>query len=669
MDELKREIKKAICPYDCPTTCGFLVETDGKKILKILGDDTHPASRGLICRKMQRYERSVNSEERLLTPLIRNGEKGSGFFKAISWDEAIKIISDKWKEIIKENGPEAIAYCTYSGVMSDIHRNCGEAFFNYMGACELVKTLCSTAKSVGYANVLGKTGCLDPRELKDSDYFIVWGSNMLATRLQSMPDIINAKRQGKKIVLIEVYGEPMGKYCDETILIRPGTDGALALAMMHILVREGLADETFLRENTEGYDEFRETLPEYTPKWAEEITGISEAVIEKLAMEYGKAEAPAIILGSGNSRYGNGAMTVRLITILSHFTGAWLKKGGGLCGSSPIDTAYIDGSLIKRPDFRKNYSEKININQLGATIKNDKIKSLYVYAGNPANSVSDQKAVIDGLKREDLFTVVHERFMTDTAEYADIILPATFSVEQNDIYECYGYCTLGTAFKAVDPPAECKSDWDTFCLLAEAMGYDDEYFKRTDIEMMNYVLDNPTKAVQELPEEKKKILREGGSISMPFSDHTVWKTKSGKIKIVNEKLSEPMPKYIEAYGGEYPLSLISAPSEHTLNSIFTQREDLVDSRGSMRLVIHTRDAEARNIKNGDRIICFNDLAEVEFEACLSDNIAMGAVAAVGIFKSSQTYNGLGVNALQHDRLTDLGAATTMNDNNVDIKLA
>ncbi len=664
---MSTEIKRTVCPYDCPTTCGFFVETENNKVIKTIADKDDPASRGLMCRKMRNYEKSINSDKRILKPLIRDGKKGGGRYREASWDEAVKLISGRWKEIIKKNGAESVAFFNYAGVMSDIQRNCGEAFFNRMGACELIKTLCSTAKNVGYSNVVGKTGCLDPRELKDSDFYIVWGANMTATRLQSMPDIINAKRLGKRVILIEVYAEPMRAYCDETILIRPGTDGALALAMMHVLVRDGLADTEFLTVNSDGYNEFKETLPEYTPKWAQEITGIPAATIESLAAEFGRAKAPAIILGSGNSRYANGAMTVRLITILSMLTGAWLNKGGGLCGCTPIDTSYVDLNIIKRPDFKNGPVRKININQFGAAIKDNRIRSLYVYGGNPANSVSDTKAVIEGLKREDLFTVVHERFMTDTAKYADVILPATFSVEQTDIYEAYGYCTLQTAFKTVEPPGECKSDWDTFCLLAKAMGYEDEYFTKTAEEMLCIVLNAPTEAVKRLSDEKRETLRNGGSVSMPFSNHTEWKTNSGKIKIVNEKLPEPMPRYVECRGGEYPISLISVPSEHTLNSVFTNNPDLAGRRGAMRLAMHTEDAAERGIKNGDRIICFNDLAEVEFEAFVTDNIAKGAAAAVGIFKADQTFNGLGVNALQHDYLSDMGEATTMNDNTVEIR--
>lgn len=665
---MSESLKKNVCPYDCPTSCGFWAVIEDGKLKGVKPDENHPASQGIMCRKMRNYELSVNSPDRILTPLLRTGEKGEGKFKAVKWDETLDIISTRWKKIIAENGPESIAYCYYSGVMSDIQRNCGEAFFNRMGALGLVKTLCSTAKGVGYASVMGKTGCLDPREIGNGDLYIVWGSNMAATRIQSMPDIIKAKKEGKRVILIEVYAEAMKKYCDETVLIKPGTDGALALAMMHVLIREGLADEEFLRENTYGYDEFKETLPEYTPLWAEKITGVPKKVIESLALEYGRAKSPVIILGSGNSRYGNGAMTVRLITILSHFTGAWLRDGG-LCGCTPVDRSYVNGDIIKRPDFRKVPAKEININQLGAAIKDESVKSLYVYASNPVNSVSDTNAIIEGLKREDIFTVVHERFMTDTAKYADIILPATFSVEQSDIYEAYGYCTLATARKLIEPAGESKSDWDTFRLLAEKMGYDDEYFKLTEDEMLDLVLDNPMDAVKELSVEERNILKEGGWVNMPFSDHHVWKTKTGKIQIINESDSERVPRYTECHGGEYPISLVSVPSEYTLNSIFNERDDMKNARGEMKICINTEDALERGIKNGDDVICYNDIGSVRFKAEVTDNVAKGAAAAVGVYGHRNFEGGLGVNALQHDRLSDRGAATTMNDNTIDIKLA
>ena len=647
------KIKKSICPYDCPTSCGLVIETDGKKILKVKGDENHPATQGLICRKMRNYEESVHSKDRILTPLKRIGKKGEGKFEKITWEEAAQEITDKWKKIIKEDGPSAILPVYYSGVMSVIHRNCGDALFNKMGACSLVKTLCSSAKGAGYNSVMGSTGALDPRELENSDYYIVWGSNMKATRIQALPTLIKARKEGKKVVLIETYSKPMEKYCDEVILIKPGTDGALALAMMNVMVEENLQDEEFLLEKSIGYQEFKKTLKQYTPKWAEEITGIPKDVIVKVAREYASVKAPAIILGSGNSRYTNGGMTVRLITILSIFTGAIKYPGGGLCGVSPTSLSYIRKDIITRPDFRTNKARIININQ--------------VYASNPIGSISNQNKMIKGLMRDDLFTVVHERFMTDTAKYADIVLPATFSVEQDDVYTSYGYCTLATANKVIEPPKECKSNWDMFRLLAKYMGYDDEYFKKTEREIFDELIEKSLEDVENLTQEQKYILKNGGAISTPFENHMDIKTKSGKIQIINDEMEERIPRYTENIGQNYPLNLVAVPSCETLNSIFLEKNKVVEKRGKIKVKINSKDASKRDIKNGDEVVCFNNLGEVGFIAEVTDTVAQNTVIAEGVYNRDFAINGKLVNALHDDRLSDIGEATTLNSNTVEIK--
>ena len=678
-------IRKSICPYDCPSTCGFLTEVKGGRIVKVKNDPDHPVSKNGICRKAQHYEKSIYSEKRIRTPLKRKGTKGSGDFVRISWEEAVGEIRDKWKHIIQESGPDAILPWYYSGVMSDIQSNCGDAFFNRMGAAALTGALCAPARSAGYRQVAGRTGCLDPNEINDSDFYIIWGSNMAATRIQALADLVRPQNKGKKKILIDTYANPSAKYFDETILIKAGTDGALALAMMHVLDAEGLSDEEFLSRHTEGYEAFRKTLRQYSPEWAEKVTGISPDIIRGLAREYAAAKAPVIIPGSGLSRYGNGGMTVRLIVILSLFTGAWQYPGGGLCGCTPIDTDYVNLDLIKRPDFRQNSAGLININRTGSALTmtgDKKIRSLYVYGGNPANTVGSQDKVIEGLKREDLFTVVHERFMTETALYADIILPATFSVEQYDIYRCYGYCTLGTALPVTAPLGECKSNWDTFCLLAEAMGYEDDYFRRSEEEMLRYILDHPMQAVRDLPEEKKQILREGGSIAMPYSDHMKIGTPSGKFLIVNEQAEDPVPCYRPSFGngglvhGEmirkeaaeaYPLKLIASPSRYTLNSEFRDQQDLLDLRGEQKLIIHTDDAAVRGISNGDMIAAFNDRSEVLFRADVREDIAPGNLVCEGVFRRDQCQGGRAFNALTSERLSDLAEGTTLNDNCVEIR--
>lgn len=669
----ERHIRKTICPYDCPTTCGLLAETDGTIITKVKGDPDDPVTGGLICRKMQRYEKSIHSPDRILTPLKRIGSKGEGRFAPISWDEAVETVTGRWKQALDEHGPNSILPFYYSGVMSLIHRNCGDALFNRMGACSLVKTLCSSAKGAGYKAVMGKTGCLDPRELVDSDFFIVWGSNMKATRLHSMPDMARARRQGKRVVLIESFAGDMAPHCDQVVLVTPGTDGALALAMMHVLDREGLANTDFLQNEAIGYAELKKTLGAYTPDWAESITGVPAQIIVELAREFAAASAPAIILGSGNSRYGNGGMTVRLITILSAFTGAWKRPGGGLCGCSPGGGPYVNTDRITRPDLRTNTARRVNINQLGSALAGEDgkapIRCLHVYACNPVGSVANQQGIQQGLLDPNLFTVVHERFMTDTARYADIILPATFSVEQSDCYRSYGYCSFGTAYKLVPAPGECKSNWDIFRLLAKGMGYKDTHFDKTEEELLAELLANPVEGLTTISEDQRAILKRGGVISTPFADHTDWKTPSGKMQIVDASQTTPVPHYMEPHCGCHPLRLVAVPSCETLNSIFLERKELVNHRGPMALAMHPKDAHERGIKDGDPIDAFNELGEVAFTAVITPLVARKTVAATGVFDSRSSANGNLVNTLHHERLSDIGEATTLNDNTVDVRKA
>lgn len=676
------EVKKSICPYDCPSSCGLLLELEDGKIIRVKRDPDHPVSRNGICRKMQDYQKSIYSDKRILTPLKRNGKKGSGDYLPISWEEAVACISDRWKSIIKETGPEAILPFSYSGVMSDIQCDCGDAFFNRMGAAILVKALCCPAKEAAYQSVAGNTGCLDPRELNDSDFYIIWGSNMAATRIQALADLNKPSNRRKRKVLINTYADPSSKHFDETLCIKAGTDGALALAMMHVLEREGLIDEDFINNYTEGFDIFRKTLFSYTPEWAQDKTGLDAGIIRRLAREYAAAKAPAIILGSGNSRYGNGGMTVRLIVILSLLTGAWKQAGGGLCGCTPIDTSYVNMNLIRRPDFRQPEAKvsSFNINQTAhalAAEADERVRSLYVYGANPANTVSCQDEVIKGLKREDLFTVVHDRFMTETAMYADIILPATFSVEQHDIYRCYGYCTLGTALPIVKAPGECKSNWDTFCLLARAMGYEEDYFKRTEKEMLDWVLNHPTEAVSKLPEDKQQILKKGGSVSMPFSDHLKIGTASGRFRIVNDELKEAVPRYLPSYGEQEELSdktkttrtlhLVASPGLYSLNSEFRDREDLIKKRGPQILIIHSIDARERGIEDGQLVEAFNQQSRILIKARLTERIARGTVVCEGIYRRDECPGGKAMNALTSWRLSDMGEGTTLNDNLVEIR--
>lgn len=669
--------KKTMCPYDCPAACGLEVETDGKKIYRVQADPDHPLYEGLICQKMRHYENEVHGPNRILTPLKRVGEKGEGKFEPISWEQAVGEITDRWKEILREDGPDAFVGVSSSGTLGIIQKFCVDALFNKIGARRMVMTLCSGAKEAAYASCTGGRGCLCPTEMKDSDYYIVWGSNVKATRIHSLALLQKERQKGKKVVLIEVCAVDMAQYCDEVVLVRPGSDGALALAMMHVLAKEGLTADEYLKDFASGYEAFKETLPQYTPEWAEAITGVPAETIIRLAREFGHAYAPSILHGTGNTRRGNGGMNARLIMILSAITGAWGRPGGGYAGRDPKPGACVDVSMVSRPDLRTHQGLSANINLLADVLSEDpqiektKVKAFYLSGGNPVNSVHDQVRMIEALSRPDLLTVVHERYITDTALYADYILPATFSVERTECHMAIGYCAFGTSMQVIDPPGECRSNWDTIGLLARAMGFEDEQFRMTEKEMLDRLLEHPGPALKDVTDTEWKTLKEGGVVRLPYVDHTHFPTPDGKFRIIDENQEQPMPCYLEDFPDDkekWPLSLVAVPSSDTLNSVFFGRPDLIEKRGKMLLLMNPQDAEDRGIKDGDSVLVKNDLAEVAFTACLTDLTVKGCVASTGVYDRNQSGQKLQLNALHHGRISDIGAGTTLNGNRVEVSL-
>lgn len=670
--------QKSACPYDCPDSCGLLLETDGKTVYRVKGDPDHPVTHGFICRKMQHYEQTIHHPDRILTPLRRSGEKGSGQFEPISWEDAVKEISKRWKKIIRTYGSEAILPYSYAGNLHFVQNKCGEAFFYRLGSSRLERTICSKAKTAGFQQMIGNTGGINPDEINYSDYIIIWGSNINATQLHVHAQIIEARKRGVPVILVETYRTKTAEMADEVLLLPPGTDGALALAMSNTLKRHKLTDKKFIREYTSGWRHFASSLTKYKPEWAEKITGIPAQTIERIADDYGRAKAPVIIFGSGYSRQGNGAMTTRCICTLPALTGAFLKRGGGIVGNISAGCAF-DTDMVRRPDFLKKETRKINMNQIGSALCGDKVDdmgnsigkldppvmSLYVYNANPVDIAPAQKKIIEGLMREDLFTVVHERFMTDTAKYADIILPADTSAEHYNITTPYGNYAVSVTEPVITPPGECKSNWDAFCLLAKAMGFRNKFFKQSNEEIVRAVAAAPNN-MRNLWNEKEQEAFANGEAVMLHSDKKI-DTPDGRISFYSPQLEYPMPAYIPNYGGKHPLKLVVAPSEYTLNSTFTERKDLTDLRGRSVLKINTKDAYDRGIADGNIIEVSNELAAVEFFAAVSDDILQGTVIAEGVYGLEDSLSELTVNALLSEKLTDAGRAASLCDNTVDIR--
>lgn len=663
------EMKRSVCPYDCPDACGLLVEAADGKAIRVLGDHEHPHTQGTLCSKMNHYEKTVHSPERITQPLLRTGPKGTGEFAPISWDEAIDYIKIRWQKLIGEYGTESILPYSYAGTMGVVQRNIGEAFFHKLGASRLQRTICSSAKGYGWSTVMGSTMAIHPNEAAESDLIILWGTNLLATNVHLMHQIRKAKEGGAVVWLIETYESTAAKIADKVILLRPGSDGALALGLMKALVEQKLIDEEFIAKHVQGFDLFAEkTLSAYSLEMASQTTGVDADTIKEMAALYGKARAPFISLGSGLSRYGNGAMTVRTITCLPALVGAWSKLGGGLLAGVTTGSAF-DMSKITREDFIKKPTRIVNMNQLGSALQDmdqPPIMSLYVYHSNPALVAPDQNAVLKGLLREDLFTVVHERFMTDTARYADLILPATSSLEHEDIYRSYGHYCIQQAFPVIPAVGEAKSNWDVFRLLAEAMDFEEPFFRQTTNEIIEELLRMPTPWLANLDMTK---VREGRPVELPVPDNykMEYKTPSGKIEIFNPREVDTLPAYHEPYGDNAPFWFMNVPGLYSLNSSFNERPDLLKKREAMYLMMNPKDAADKDLQDKQEVVAFNERGEVTFILQITPNAPVGVVVAEGIFWIKNSPGDRSVNALTSQRLTDRAAASTFYDTKVDVR--
>ncbi|MDO4942697.1 MAG: molybdopterin-dependent oxidoreductase [Lachnospiraceae bacterium] len=667
---MKTYWKRSVCPYDCPDECGLLIKTNGKRVFQVKGDPKHPVTKGFVCRKMNHYEKTIHNPDRILTPLKRIGKKGEGHFEPISWHEALENISDHWKQIVQQYGAQSILPYSYGGNEHTIQNKSGEAFFYRLGASNLERTICAKAKGEGYKQILGATQGTDPSAMENSDFIIIWGCNAAATYIHAYQNIVKAKKKGAHIVLIETYQTPVSSIADEIYLVKPGSDGALALCIAYYMKENHMLNYDFMKKYVYGWEEFLDSLDHYVPETLAEICGLESAQIEWLANTFSKAQHPSILIGSGLSRHGNGAMNVRCIIALQALSGALGDRFGGVIGE--LSTGYaLNRDLASRPDWRLPNTRTINMNQIGDALCNldPPIKSIYIYNVNPANTAPGQAKIITGLKREDLFTVVHERFMTDTARYADIILPADTSVEHSDLATPYGHPVLQRSYKVIDPLGEAKSNWDVFCLLAEYMGFEETMWKLSCEELADQIVDESPQLKQLWNEDAFTRYQNGYGVLLPADDPLHFKTPSGKIELINERLGreDRIPHYKGNYGGKYPLSLVSAPHVQTLNSTFTDRKDLIEKRGNMCLMIHPNDADERGIKDGNFVKAYNDHAEVIFKASVTEKVKQGSVIAEGVFQSGQSYNGLTVNALMSQKLTDYGNASTLNDNTIEIE--
>lgn len=660
---------KSVCPYDCPDACGLIVSVDNNKVISVRGDRAHAFTRGTLCPKMAHYEKVIHSPLRLKSPMKRVGKKGIGEdqYTRISWDEALDAIVNNFKETIDTYGSESILRYSYAGTMGVIQSPAADYFFRCIGATDQDRGICSPAKQAGFRSVYGDTLAIKPQEAQHSDLIVLWGINATATDVHILHDVNIAKKKGARVWIIDTHKTYTFSQAHEHIYVKPGSDGALALGMLHIIHRDGLADIDFIKKHVQGYDELvKEVLLDFTPGKAAEICGVSVERMTEFAHAYAKSKAPFIRLGSGLSRYGNGAMTCRAINALPAVVGAWQYPGGGLL-SSASGSKFIGKDVMQQAHVHAPAKRLMPMIKLGEMLINPegtKVHSLYIFSSNPAITAPDQNVVRRGLMRDDLFTVVHERFFTDTCKYADIILPATTSVEHDDIYNSYGHYTIGTGYKLIEPIGESRSNWQVIAELAKRMGLEDEFFNLSERDLIDQIVRTSSR----ISKRDQELILNGEPVEMtvPESYKMDFKTPSGKIELYNPQDVEPLIRYMPPYGDNAPFWLINGNDIRILDSSFCELD--FNDPELMKLRIHPEDAKMYNINDGAEVEIYNDRGSVKIKAYYDDEVQRGTLVTLGVWWQSQSSDPhVAINALTAARPTDQGWGSTFYDVQVHIR--
>lgn len=660
---------KSVCPYDCPDACGLIVSVDNNKVISVRGDRAHAFTRGTLCPKMAHYEKVIHSPLRLKSPMKRVGKKGIGEdqYTRISWDEALDAIVNNFKETIDTYGSESILRYSYAGTMGVIQSPAADYFFRCIGATDQDRGICSPAKQAGFRSVYGDTLAIKPQEAQHSDLIVLWGINATATDVHILHDVNIAKKKGARVWIIDTHKTYTFSQAHEHIYVKPGSDGALALGMLHIIHRDGLADIDFIKKHVQGYDELvKEVLLDFTPGKAAEICGVSVERMTEFAHAYAKSKAPFIRLGSGLSRYGNGAMTCRAINALPAVVGAWQYPGGGLL-SSASGSKFIGKDVMQQAHVHAPAKRLMPMIKLGEMLINPegtKVHSLYIFSSNPAITAPDQNVVRRGLMRDDLFTVVHERFFTDTCKYADIILPATTSVEHDDIYNSYGHYTIGTGYKLIEPIGESRSNWQVIAELAKRMGLEDDFFDLSEKDLIEQIVRTSSR----ISKRDQELILNGEPVEMtvPESYKMDFKTPSGKIELYNPQDVEPLIRYMPPYGDNAPFWLINGNDIRILDSSFCELD--FNDPELMKLRIHPEDAKMYNINDGAEVEIYNNRGSVKIKAYYDDEVQRGTLVTLGVWWQSQSSDPhVAINALTAARPTDQGWGSTFYDVQVHIR--
>lgn len=698
------------CPHDCPDTCSMLFKVRDGRVVGVQGNPAHPFTQGRLCAKTNHYQERVYHPERVLHPLRRIGAKGEGRFERIAWDEALALIGARWKSIIAESGPTAILPYSYLGTQGLVNGlTAGDAFFNKLGATVSERTFCDSGASTAYVMTVGPTPGMDPESFEHSRFIILWACNLLSTNAHLWPFVERAKKAGAKLVVIDPVRTQTSALADQHIRPRPGTDGALALAMIHVIVREGLVDRDYVDRYTLGYAELAEHVASYTPEFAAAETGVDAEVIRQLARDYATSQPSAIRIGVAIERSAGGGQLVRALACLPALVGAWRRPGGGLL-QLPLWAFPMRWDRLHRADLIPPGTRVLNQWRLGAALSGDlaldpPIRSLFVYNSNPLVVAPDQLKLKQGLAREDLFTVVAEHFVTDTARYADLVLPATTQAEQHDLMFSWGHLYLTLNRPAIAPQGEAVSNAELFRRLARTMDFDDPFFFRSDEQILSEAMDWEHPAMQGITLEGLKA-QGYARLNLPcaaqFAPHAEGRfpTPSGKVEFVASMAAAgnfvlptfrqgsnehqdggPVPalptyhppresaRSAPALAQRYPLSMMSPKSHSFLNSTYANHRRQLSREGEQKIFMHASDADRRGIRSDDVVRVHNDRGSFLGIAKVGDEAMPGMVIApMGHWVAASRAEATPA-ALNPTAFADLGCAPSFSDNLVEVARA
>jgi anaerobic selenocysteine-containing dehydrogenase len=669
---------RAACPHDCPDTCGMLVTVENGVAVRIQGDPEMPFTDGTLCTKVAHYLERTYAPDRLRYPLKRVGPKGSGQFERIGWDAALDEIATRLKALAAED-PETILPLSYAGTMGMVqYSSMDRRFFHRLGSSQLDRTLCSSAGKAGIKVTLGGSVGMDPERFDEAQLILLWGANPVVSNLHLWSRVQEAKRRGAKVVAIDPYRSLSAEKCTQHVALRPGTDGALALAMMHVLIAEGLLDRDYIARHTVGFDALAGRVKQHSPQWAAPICGLDVDEIVQLAREYGSVKPAAIRLNYGMQRHAGGGIAARTIACLPALTGAWRDPAGGIVLTT-ADFYGFDHAALERPDLLGSRRPRvINHAALGdaLTAARPPVKAVVVYNNNPVAVCPDSEKVLAGFRRDDLYCVVMDSFMTDTADYADLVLPATTQLEHHDVHKSYGHLYALANNPAIAPVGESLPNSEVFRRLAARMGFDEPCFRDSDEDICRTALASSAPRMQGIDWDG---LKQKGWQRLnvparyaPFAEGG-FPTPSGKCEFYSATLErqgiDPLPFYNPPAEGAAPgaLAFLSPPARNFLNSSFAHLQRFRDLEGEPRLEMHPADAAERGIRDGDLVRVHNARGSLRLRARVNERPRRGVVVAPSVWWKKYSPDGGNANNLTAQRIADLGGGATFYDCTVHVE--